>query len=254
MDEKKWKCLTGAPSKYIQVVALTTGIIICYTNSAEATCVVPNALTNGQVANATQVMGNFDAVTNCINAPPPTPTTKLSGPGGGVVTLQNPSATANYNFNFPATAGSAGNLLTSGGGGSNPTTWTSTGTTGHVLPYLDGSNSWSGTQIFGSVVGSISTQSGTTYTLAQSDCGTTIRFTNSSPITLTTLNSLPAGCAIAIEQSGSGHVTVQPGSGTTQHSTHGFTKTFAQYAILGLFVDTNTGGSAANFIVSGDGA
>src|ERR1051326_1937628 len=75
-----------------------------------------------------------------------------------------------------------------------------TGTSGHNLPYLDGTNTFSGAQTFGEVIGTVSTQSGTSYTLAATDCGTTVLFTSNSAITLTTLNSLPVGCAIAIEQ------------------------------------------------------
>ena len=123
-----------------------------------------------------------------------------------------------------------------------------------MLPFLDGNNTWSGTQTFGPVIGSVSTQSGITYTLAATDCGTTILFSNSATITVTTLNSLPAGCAIAIEQGGNGQVAISAGAGATQHSAHGFTKTYGQYAILGIFVDVNVGGSAANVIITGDGA
>ncbi len=229
-------------------------IVLGSTGVVQAQCTVPNTLTNGQVTDATQVMGNFDAVTNCINNPEPTPTKQFSGPGGGIITMQNPSATTDYNYNLPATAGNAGDVLTSGGGGSNPNTWTPTGTTGHVLPYVDGSNTWSGTQTFSSVVGAVTTQTGTAYTLSATDCGTTILFNNSAPVTLTTLNSLPAGCAIAVEQAGNGQVTVAAGSGTTQHSAHGYTKTYGLYAILGVFVDTNTSGTAADVIITGDGA
>lgn len=131
---------------------------------------------------------------------------------------------------------------------------TATGTSGATLPLLNGTNTWSGTQTFGSVVGTINTQSGTTYTLQASDCGQTILFTSGSAITLTTLNSLPAGCAIAVEQGGAGQITIANGSGATSHSAHSYTKTFGQYAIIGLFVDTNAGGTAADFIITGDGA
>lgn len=221
---------------------------------ANASCTVPNTLTNGQPADATEVMANFDAVAGCVDDLGPRASFELSGPGGGIVTLQNPGATTDYNFNVPTTAGGIGDLLTSAGGGSAASTWTSTGSAGHVLPFLDGSNTWSGTQTFGSVVGTVATHSGTTYTLAAADCGTTILFTSASPTVLTTLNSLPVGCAIAIEQGGGGQISVSAGSGATQHSAHGFTKTYAQYAILGLFVDANAGGSAADFIITGDGA
>ena len=131
---------------------------------------------------------------------------------------------------------------------------TAIGTSGATIPLLNGANTWSGAQTFEEVIGGTSTQTGTTYTLAASDCGTTIIFTNSSAITLTTLNSLSVGCAIAVEQSGSGQITVTNGTGATFSSAHSFTKTFGQYAIIGLFVDTNSGGSSAHLVLTGDGA
>lgn len=237
------------PRAIALAVCLVLGI-----SAAQAQCpALPYTLTNGQNADATHLMADLDALLNCLNSGT-FASLQLDGPGGGIVTLQNPSATTNYNFNFPAIAGTAGQVLASGGGGSNPTTWTSVGTNGHVLPYLDGSNTWSGTQTFGPVVGTVSTQSGTTYTLTATDCGTTILFTSASAITLTTLNSLPPGCAIAIEQAGAGQVTIADGTGAAHHSPHGFSKTYGQYAILGLFVDTNAGGSAADYIITGDGS
>jgi hypothetical protein len=41
-----------------------------------------------------------------------------AGSGSGTVTIQNPSTTAGFNFNLPTTAGSSGQPLLSGGGGS----------------------------------------------------------------------------------------------------------------------------------------
>lgn len=245
-------------SNAVLIINLAIGFLLLCIGAASAQCMIPNQLTNGQTADATQVMGDLNQLVNCLNSGelvvPPVATLVITSPSGGTATLQNPSATANYNFNLPAGAGTIGQLLTSAGGGANPQTWTSTGTSGHVLPFLDGSNNWTGTQSFGPVVGSVSTQGGTTYTLAATDCGTTILFTSASPITLTTLNTLPVGCSIAIEQGGSGQVTIVAGSGATQNSAHGFTKTYSQYSILGLFVDTNAGGSAADIIITGDGA
>lgn len=129
-------------------------------------------------------------------------------------------------------------------------------TTGLVVASLNvaHANTWTGTQSFAEVLGTVTTQGGTSYTLAASDCGTSIRFTNAGAITLTTLNSLPVGCAIAVEQAGAGIVTVANGSGATSHSAHSFTGTYGQYAVIGLEVDTNSGGSSANIIITGDGA
>jgi len=42
---------------------------------------------------------------------------------GAVVTVTNPAATTAYNFNLPATAGSSGQVLESGAGGTNAMTW-----------------------------------------------------------------------------------------------------------------------------------
>jgi hypothetical protein len=81
-----------------------------------------------------------------------------------------------------------------------------------------------------------------------------VLFTNAAAITLTTLNTLPVGCAIAVEQKGTGQVTIAAGTGASQHSSHSFTKTFGAFAILGLFVDTNSGGTAAEIIITGDGS
>src|ERR1700761_1965390 len=121
-------------------------LIMACTSAANAQCTVPNLITNGQVTDAAQIMGNFNALLNCIVNPTPSANLQFSGPGGGIVTVQNPGAAANYNFNLPAAAGNAGDLLTSGGGGANPETWTATGASGHALPFLDGTNVWSGTQ------------------------------------------------------------------------------------------------------------
>jgi len=45
------------------------------------------------------------------------------GGSGATVTIQNPSATSAYNFNLPATVGSAGQALISEGGGSTAMQW-----------------------------------------------------------------------------------------------------------------------------------
>lgn len=189
------------------------------------------------------------------NATLTTTTSTFLGAGGGTsITLaQNQWACPTSNgTDYDTFVGAAGAVTVSNSDG----TLTISPTSGAVVASiaLGHANTWSGAQTFGEVIGTVSTQSGTTYTLAATDCGTTVLFTNGSAITVTTLNSLPVGCSIAIEQGGAGQITIANGSGATSHSAHSYTKTFGQYAILGLFVDTNSGGSAADIIITGDGA
>jgi len=47
--------------------ALTLSMFVL-TPRAEAACTVPNQITNGQVADATAIMGNFNALKDCTNA------------------------------------------------------------------------------------------------------------------------------------------------------------------------------------------
>jgi hypothetical protein len=48
-----------------------------------------------------------------------------SSASADLITIQNVGATAAYNFNLPDTAGTPGQVLESGGGGSSPMTWAS---------------------------------------------------------------------------------------------------------------------------------
>lgn len=127
-----------------------------------------------------------------------------------------------------------------------------TGTSGATLPFLNGTNTWSGTQTFGTVVSTVTTQSGTTYTFVAADCGTLVRFTNAAPVTATIPQGLSTGCSIAIEQTtAAGQVSVNGSAVTpaTLHSAHSYTKTFGQWAIIGIFIE-----SSNVAILTGDGA
>lgn len=63
-----------------------------------------------------------------------------------------------------------------------------------------------------SVYGTISVKSGTTYTAAGTDCGTTLLFTSNSPVTVTLPSSIAplsgVGCIIAVIQGGTAKVSV----------------------------------------------
>lgn len=123
-----------------------------------------------------------------------------------------------------------------------------------ALPTVGGTNTWTGTQTFGSIIGTVVARSGTTDTLAAGDCGKTIEYTSASAVTVTAPNSLVIGCHIAIVQGGAGQVTISAGASATLVSAHSYTKTFGQSAGIGLSVIENSGGSAAKYFLFGDGA
>lgn len=125
-----------------------------------------------------------------------------------------------------------------------------------AAPMLSQSSSytWTGAHTFGKVVGGVTADSTTSRTLGAADCGTTVQFTNAGAIAVTVPNSLPVGCNIALEQDGAGQITVSAGSGATARSPHSYTKTFAQYSIIGISVISNSGGAAAVYNFVGDGA
>jgi hypothetical protein len=120
---------------------------------------------------------------------------------------------------------------------------------------LSGNNTWTGTNFFNAAeLYASGNPQAAAYTLTANDCGHAVIYTGASAANITTVNSLPVGCTVTIVQSGAGQVTVVNGSGATLSSVNTYTKTKAQYAVIGLTVDTNVGGTAAHFILSGDGA
>ena len=99
----------------------------------------------------------------------------------------------------------------------------------------------------------INAQSGTAYTLASTDMGKIVECSNAAAVTLTLPNSLPQGFNCSIVQKGAGQVTLSAASGATLRNFDSFTKTAGQYALLNLYVTSNTGGSAAIYIMQGRG-
>jgi hypothetical protein len=117
-------------------------------------------------------------------------------------------------------------------------------TTSNIVTYL-------GTQTFSDVIGKVTNQTGTTYTLMLSDCGTEVSFTNPSAVTVTIPAILFAGCNIAIYQAGAGQVSMT-GSAVapaTRISAHSYSKTFGQGAIIGINIP-----AVGTAVITGDGA
>lgn len=125
-----------------------------------------------------------------------------------------------------------------------------------ILAELNYAQTWSAAQTFGEVLGTVTTQSGATYTFAATDCGTEVTFSDSSAITATIPETLPAGCNIAVAQIGTAKVSVNGSAvaAATLHSAHSYTGTSAQYAVIGINIEANSGGSAAIALLTGDGS
>lgn len=96
------------------------------------------------------------------------------------------------------------------------------------------------------------TLSGTAHTLDGSYVNKTIQCTNAGAVTLTLPNSLYVGFKCRVIQYGAGQVTFTPASGAFRRNRSSFTKTAGQYAVCALEVVANSGGAAAEYILSGD--
>lgn len=85
-------------------------------------------------------------------------------------------------------------------------------------------------------------------TVTPEDNGTVLRSTGSA-ITLTFPRTLPVGFNCAILQAGAGQVTAAAGTSANIRSSNAYTKTAAQWSLIGILCDTT-----GNFILAGDGA
>lgn len=102
--------------------------------------------------------------------------------------------------------------------------------------------------------GDINLQTGTTYTLQQSDSGKVVELDNSAAITLTLPNSLPHGFCCTVVQGGSGQVTFSPASGATLNNRQSHAKLAGMWAPGTIYVRSNSGGASAEYVLAGDTA
>lgn len=104
-----------------------TGAVTGNASTASALAANPADCSAGQLATtiaangdltctATPTLGASGSATGKLN---------LAGTTSGTITIQPQDAAGTYNFNMPTSAGSSGQVLTSGGGGSTAMTWTS---------------------------------------------------------------------------------------------------------------------------------
>jgi hypothetical protein len=98
-------------------------------NRAEAACGVPNQISNGQVADATAVMGNFNALTNCANS---AVSPSGSPAAGNVAVFSGPNTITSGNLAGDCvTAGTLAVVCTKSNG--EPFSYFATGTDGSQL-------------------------------------------------------------------------------------------------------------------------
>ena len=109
----------GSNTTGIQVQA---GTSTDYTITNNTLTGAGTALTDGGTGLRKTVAGNSGVSTNQFVS-----SLGLRGTTSGVVGINTQAAAGTYNFNLPTTAGTSGYVLTSGGGGSSPMTWTAPG-------------------------------------------------------------------------------------------------------------------------------
>ena len=100
----------------------------------------------------------------------------------------------------------------------------------------------------------VGTNAGTSVTLGSSDTGGVVETTSGSAVSVTLSETAAVGTSLTLTQAGIGQVTFAAGSGGTLRNRQSHTKTAGQWAAVNLYVRTNSGGSAAEWVLSGDTA
>jgi hypothetical protein len=102
--------------------------------------------------------------------------------------------------------------------------------------------------------GNVNSQTGTTYTVVAADSGKIVDHANAAAITTTLPNNLPQGWCCTYAQGGAGQITFSAASGASLRNRQSLSKTAGQYAGVTLYVRSNVGGTAAEYVLMGDTA
>ncbi len=98
------------------------------------------------------------------------------------------------------------------------------------------------------------TLSTNTYTLTKSDNGALLYIDNGSATTIYLPNNLQKGFNVGVIQYGAGQITFSASSGAVLRNSQSHTKTSAQYAVVSLFVASNTDNVSAVYMLGGETA
>ena len=90
------------------------------------------------------------------------------------------------------------------------------------------------------------------YTVANTDTGSIIEVNNAAAKTVTLAATCPVGINIMVTQIGAGNVTIAVAAGGTLRKRTTGANVGGQYGIASAYVRTNVGGSAAEWVLSGD--
>ena len=201
--------------------------------------IVGNA--NLNVSNGALTIGQAGSVLGSLN---------LTGNTSGTVSIIPQAAAGTFNFNLPTSAGTVGQVLVSGGGGSTPMSWTtfggtvSSGSAGQFTYY--GST---GTTVSGS---SVLTVSGTTLTTSGA-----LVIGGATTASSGAFTASPANAAVTLSPTGTGTVTVNPSTlGTIDNMTVGGTTkaagSFTTLLATGQISSGVAGSSLGSLALSGN--
>jgi len=93
---------------------------------------------------------------------------------------------------------------------------------------------------------------GTSYTLGSDDLGKRKRTTDAGDVTVTLPKTFAQGFSVLVCQAGLGRITFAAESGATLNNREGYSKTAGQWSEISLTVDSNSDGSSAAWVLSGD--
>jgi hypothetical protein len=98
----------------------------------------------------------------------------------------------------------------------------------------------------------IASSGSTSINLNSADTGQIFETTSGSAVSITLAASAAVGTSITLTQAGAGQVTFAAASGGSLRNRQSHTKTAGQWGVVSLYVRTNSGGSAAEWVLSGD--
>jgi hypothetical protein len=103
-----------------------------------------------------------------------------------------------------------------------------------------------------SITAATNVQSGASYTITTADNGKIVELSNATTVALLLNNNLPANFSCLIMQSSTATVTISSAAGSSLNNSRSHNKLYGQWSVATLYVRSNTTGTNAAWILSGD--